>query len=327
MSAGDEILTVDGKVMADWFDVLYSTKLSPGRTLTVRYRRDSSEHEVQMRPVATGPEKTGEIGVHPLVFILSVDPGSPAEAAGLRADDAILTVDGHAVPTTEDVAPLITASAGRPVVVRLLRQGLPLELTATPRVDAGVPRIGIRLGERIVVRQYGPVGALRAALRRTWDMTTQIVDVLRRLVTARISVRTMAGPLGIARESGNAARAGGLAFFGFIAFISLNVGLLNLFPMTPLDGGHMLLLSVEGAFRRDLSHQDQGLDHERRRGGDPAPARGGPVLRPRQDELARALPAVGAGHAPPVALTPYASASVSSGGGGVSPRVSAATYV
>jgi regulator of sigma E protease len=251
--AGDEILAVDGKVMASWFDVLYSTKLSPGRTLTVRYRRESAEHEVPLRPVATGPEKTGEIGVHPLVFVLSVDPGSPAEAAGLRAEDAILTVDGQAVPTIDDVAPKITASAGRPVVLRLLRAGQPLEVTATPRVDAGTPRIGIRLGERVVVRQYGPIDALGASLRRTWAMTTQIVDVLRRLVTARISVRTMAGPLGIARESGNAARAGGLAFFGFIAFISLNVGLLNLFPLTPLDGGHMLLLAVEGAFRRDLS--------------------------------------------------------------------------
>ena len=84
-------------------------------------------------------------------------------------------------------------------------------------------------------------------------MTTQTFDVIGRLVTARISPKTMMGPLGIAQASGDAARGGAGSLLFLVAVISLQVGILNLFPLAPLDGGHLAILAVEGVARRDMS--------------------------------------------------------------------------
>jgi regulator of sigma E protease len=94
---------------------------------------------------------------------------------------------------------------------------------------------------------------LAEAFRWSWDNTKLTFDVLKRLVTGQISPKTMMGPLGIAQASGDAARGGAAPLFFLIAVISLQVGILNLMPLAPLDGGHMAILVGEGLFRRDFS--------------------------------------------------------------------------
>ena len=116
----------------------------------------------------------------------------------------------------------------------------------------GMVPCGSASGRRRIWSGTAPL-ALVAACRWSWERTQQIGEVLGRLLTARLSPKTVAGPLGIAKESGNAARQGGIAFFQFLAFISLNVGLLNLFPLPPLDGGHLAILAGESVIRRDFS--------------------------------------------------------------------------
>ena len=104
-----------------------------------------------------------------------------------------------------------------------------------------------------MVKQFGPARAVAEATRWAWDMTKQTFDVVGRLVTARISPKTMMGPLGIAQASGDAARGGPGSLLFLVAVISLQVGILNLFPLAPLDGGHLAILAIEGVARRDLS--------------------------------------------------------------------------
>jgi regulator of sigma E protease len=187
-----------------------------------------------------------------------VTPGSPAEAAGLAPGDAIVQVDGTPIRSQEDVSPAIVAAGLRGIPLRVYRDGAFLELVVTPRDDGAGPRIGVQIGEKLVVRQYALPGALRAAGRRTWEMTTQIFEILGRLFTGRLSPRTIGGPLGIAQQSGEAARQGAQTLWGFVAFISINVGILNLLPIVPLDGGHLAILAVEGTVRRDLSPTVKG---------------------------------------------------------------------
>ena len=142
-------------------------------------------------------------------------------------------------------------AAGRELVFKLLRDGQPLELRITPKDSGSGPRVGI--APKTVLKKFGPAGALAEAARWTWDMTTQTFDVIGRLVTARISPKTMMGPLGIAQASGDAARGGVGSLLFLVAVISLQVGILNLFPLAPLDGGHLAILAVEGVARRDMS--------------------------------------------------------------------------
>ena len=139
----------------------------------------------------------------------------------------------------------------RTMTFRVWREGQVFDLAITPRDSGAGPKIGI--APKTVLKKFGPVAAVGEALRWTWEMTRQTFDVVSRLVTARISPKTMMGPLGIAQASGDAARGGAGSLMFLVAIISLQVGILNLFPLAPLDGGHLAILAVEGLARRDLS--------------------------------------------------------------------------
>ncbi len=253
---GDEILSIDGRAVPTWEDAQYHVVLRPEKTLTLRVRRGTQEREVSLRSEATAVEKIGSIGVHPLVRVGQVLPGQPAEAAGLRPDDAILAIDGRPLRTFSDIPPIVGASAGKALSFRVWREGAVLDLPIVPADAGSGPKVGI--APKTVLKQFGPAAAVGEALRWTWDMTRQTFDVVARLVTAQISPKTMMGPLGIAQASGDAARGGAGSLLFLVAVISLQVGILNLFPLAPLDGGHLAILAVEGAARRDLSPAVKG---------------------------------------------------------------------
>ena len=248
---GDEILSIDDKPLPSWEDAQYHILIRPDTTLKLKLRASGGEREVTLRSEATTAERIGSIGVHPLVRVGQVLAGQPAEAAGLKTDDAILAIDGKPVKSFSEIPPIVGGAAGKELAFRLYRDGQTLELKITPKDTGSGPRVGIV--PKTVLKQFGPGGAFVEACRWTWDMTTQTFDVIGRLVTARISPKTMMGPLGIAQASGDAARGGAGSLLFLVAVISLQVGILNLFPLAPLDGGHLAILAIEGVVRRDLS--------------------------------------------------------------------------
>jgi regulator of sigma E protease len=253
---GDEIVSIDGTTLPTWEETQYHVLLRPEKALSLRVRRGAEERTVSLRSEATSAERVGSIGVYPLVRVGQVLPGQPAEAAGLRTDDAILSIDGKPVRSFSEIPPIVGGSGGKAMTFRLWREGETLDLAVTPRDSGAGLKIGI--APKVVVRKFGPAGAVREALSQTWAMTRQTFDVVGRLVTAQISPKTMMGPLGIAQASGDAARGGALSLFYLVALISLQVGILNLFPLAPLDGGHLAILTVEGVARRDLSPAVKG---------------------------------------------------------------------
>ena len=252
LQPGDEIVAIDGKAQATWDDAHYAIAIRPDTTLQVRIRRGSQEIEVPVRSGASPGDRAGTIGVNPLVRIGLVLSGTPGEAAGLRVDDAILRIDDTPIRTFSEIPSIVAGASGKTLRLQLYRDGQIFDVPVTPRPQgSGPPRIGI--GPKMVVRKFGPVSAVQEAVRYTMDMTRQTFEVLGRLLTARISPKTMMGPLGIAGASGDAARAGLGPLFYFVAVISLQVGIMNLFPLPPLDGGHMAILVGEGLLRRDFS--------------------------------------------------------------------------
>ena len=249
---GDEIVSIDGEALPTWEDAKTHILLRPDQALAVRVRRgDGVERDLTVRSGATAAEKMGSIGVHPLVRIGRVVEGQPAEAAGLRTDDAILRIGDTPVHSFADIPPLVTGAEGKEIVLHVWRAGQVLRVPLTPKDSGEGPRIGV--GPKTVIKKFGAPGAVREAARWTWDMTVRTLDVLKRLVTAQISPRTLMGPLGIAQASGDAARGGAGSLFFLVAVISLQVGILNLLPLAPLDGGHMAIIAAEGIFRRDFS--------------------------------------------------------------------------
>jgi len=253
---GDEILSIDGQSLPSWEEAQYHILLRPDRALALRVRHAGEERAVAVRSEATSAERVGTIGVHPLVRVGQVLPGQPAEAAGFKPRDAILAIDGQPLREFADILPIVGGSGGKRLTFRVWRDGQVTDVPVTPRDSGQGYKVG--LGPWFVTKKFAPPGALAEAMRWTWDMTRQTFDVIGRLVTARISPKTMMGPLGIAQASGDAARGGAGSLLFLVAVISLQVGILNLFPLAPLDGGHLAILAVEGASRRDMSPAVKG---------------------------------------------------------------------
>jgi regulator of sigma E protease len=246
---GDEILAIDGAPKKDWEDALVAIAIRPDRTIQLRVRRGAEEKDFTVRSTVVA-QGVGQIGVSPLVRVGQLVAGGPAERAGIKTDDGILSVGGKPVTSFGDIPALLTAEPAGPVAIRLLRNGAILDLSVTP--ESG--KIGIF--NKTVVRKLGLGSAIKEAGAATWNLVRQTFQILGGLVTASISPKAaLAGPLGIAKASGDAARSGApiAALLFLVATLSVSVGILNLFPLPPLDGGHLAILASESVIRRDLS--------------------------------------------------------------------------
>ncbi len=249
LQAGDEILAIDGTPKKDWEDALVAIAIRPDRAIQLRVRRAAEEKDftVHSTVVAQG---AGQIGVSPLVRVGQLVAGGPAERAGIKPDDGILSVGGKPVTSFGDIPALLSAEPAGPVAIRVLREGAILDVTMTP--EAG--KIGIY--NKTITRKLGLGPAVKEAGVATWNLVRQTFQILGGLVTASISPKAaLAGPLGIAKASGDAARSGApvAALLFLVATLSVSVGILNLFPLPPLDGGHLAILASESVIRRDLS--------------------------------------------------------------------------
>ncbi len=185
----------------------------------------------------------------------SVIAGKPGAQAGLQKGDSIATVNGVAVKAWSDMQQIVRASAGKPLQVGVVRGGLPVPLTITPVAAEGAE---VTTGRRVTVGQVGMfpkddvrrerVGMIRATAdgwRVTWGMAGSVVGVVGGLFRGTVSVKNLGGPVEIARTSVAAARTGLESVWALIAFLSINLAILNLLPIPILDGGQVLMTVAE----------------------------------------------------------------------------------
>jgi regulator of sigma E protease len=189
-----------------------------------------------------------------------VTPGMPAAQVGLRANDRILAIDDRPIITWEALSKSVVDSGGRPLRLTVEREGAELKLDITPALQdsrtmfgepaGSVYRIGIEASHEWMA--VGPLQALGAAAEQTWTATVMVVKGLVLMVKGRVPLRELGGPIAIARAAGEQARAGSRHFLSMLAFLSINLGVLNLLPIPALDGGHLAFFTVEGLLRRPL---------------------------------------------------------------------------
>jgi regulator of sigma E protease len=199
--------------------------------------------------------------------IVTIEPGSPAEAAGLKAGDTVLSVDGHPVSGVRALISLIQSAPARVVTLDLQRDGHRQIVKLTPqtvRDDVSgrqVGRIGAALGGELktVTVRYGPIESLTRGVRRTWDISAFSVRMFGRMLSGQASLKNLSGPVTIADYAGKSARLGLSAFVSFLALVSISLGVLNLMPIPVLDGGHLLYYLVEAVTGRAVSERWQGI--------------------------------------------------------------------
>lgn len=189
--------------------------------------------------------------------------GSAAERAGLVAGDRIVSVDGVEVTRFEDVQRAIVARPAVPVAVDVDREGRRLTLTATPEArtapdgrSSGV--LGVRGGQAEFVR-LNPLAAIAAGVGQTWNVSVQTLGGVWQMITGARGTEELGGPLRIAQLSGQVAELGMAALITFMAVLSVNLALINLFPIPVLDGGHLLFYAAEAVRGRPLSPRAQEI--------------------------------------------------------------------
>lgn len=194
-----------------------------------------------------------------------VVPGSAAESAGLRPGDRILTADSTGIQRFEELRAYVALRAETPIAMRVLRDGAEIGVTVVPlRVDVPdgsggthrVGQIGIRTTGIDFVR-HDPATALVQAVRETWQVVANTFTYLGRIIQGRESGDQLSGPLGIAKMSGDVAKSSWLGLVSLMATLSVAIGLINLFPVPMLDGGHLVFYAYEAVRGRPLGERAQ----------------------------------------------------------------------
>lgn len=257
---GDKILDVNGVATSNWkavYDQL--SKVNSGDVVSLTVLRDGKTVKLN-EPASNGPitadSLVGYLAVPPVID--DIEPGYPAEQAGLKSGDFVVSINGKAVVTWPQLPEVIRNSDGHPIHFVVRRDGKDVAIDVTPRhtMDPNGQMtwvIGAGAKTEPVFERESVGLAFKDAGGQTLYFTKQIGNVVGGLFRGRVSVRDLAGPVGIVQLSGQAAKRGSLTLLQWMAYISLDLGLLNLLPIPILDGGHVLLLLIEGTLRRDLS--------------------------------------------------------------------------
>ena len=258
LAAGDKIIKINSKSNPTWDEArLELLSVLPGHLLSLTVDRNGQQVSLSVPSGQTMEDVYGFPSDR--LLIGSVTAGMPAERSGLKEGDEIRKVDGKDLVSLVEFPKLVQDSQGRPLNLDVLRGDRTLLLEVRPQQVGsrnGVSRwqigIGIRGGD--LVERRLPFGAAMAdSVSTNIMMARQVAYVVVGLFRGQVSLNQLEGPLGIAKASGEAAKEGMAELFSLMAMIGVNLAVLNLLPIPPLDGGHILMLFIEGTIRRDLS--------------------------------------------------------------------------
>lgn len=258
---GDRILQVNGTATPKWEDVDTALdKIKAGGDVSLVVLRDGREESLLSRMPSDEASADSIVGYPAQPAIIDqVEPASPADKAGLKPDDQIVRINDVAIVAFGQLVDAIHHSNGQAVhlVVKRGSSDISTVLTPVKGLDQDgqhmVWQIGVLERTQEVYEHQGAIESVKDAAGATNRVAAEIVGMLKALFAGQVSMRNLAGPVGIVRMSGQAAKQGPTMLLQWTAVISLNLGLLNLLPIPILDGGHVLLLLIESGMRRDLS--------------------------------------------------------------------------
>ena len=262
IQAGDRIIKIDGIENPTWEQVQPKVWLSPNQPLEITIQRGSQVLQKTLTPKAVTSSEVGSVGWFPEepVVVGRVDPSLPAAKAGIKEDDRIVSLNGKPVPSIESMIEALQQTKNQPVDLQVERSGQTLDFKLTPVLSQTEDpkeqryRLGFVNKGVTKVSQLPFAQALSLSLEQNKKYSFMILELAKKMVQRKISMRAISGPIGIAQDAGYAAQQKGWTpLMELTAGISLNLGIFNLLPIPILDGGVILFLLIEGLMRRDIS--------------------------------------------------------------------------
>ncbi|CZF85097.1 Regulator of sigma-E protease RseP [Grimontia celer] len=282
---GMELTEISGIKTPDWESVNFQLIAHIGDSdMTVAVKPDENaayavEKNLDLATWSFDPESQSALrtlGMTPYRpeitnVIANVVEGSAAEKAGLLVNDELVSLGGSAVTGWTEVVETIRANPEQALPLVVERDGTTVTLTLTP--DANVqdgkaigyagfaPEVEPWPESHQLTLQYGPLAAIPAALDKTWQVVSLTAGMIKKLFTGDVAVKNLSGPISIAKGAGMTADFGLVYFLGFLALISVNLGIINLLPLPVLDGGHLLFFGIEAVTRRPVSERVQDMGY------------------------------------------------------------------
>lgn len=253
---GDRIVSVNGEKIDDFDDLKLAIGMNSGTTLRVDYLRNGQLRTATMTPDRKDSEfgPVGFAGILPYfdTTIGRVTAGTPAAIAGLRPGDRIVGINGKPIRQLAELNTAFDAAKGAAMSLDVTRGPARLHtILPAAKIDPNDPYRGII--PPTVIRKLSLIPAIKDSVEQNWKMLRYAFMTIGRLFRPEGSVKELSGPLSIARISGEMLRRGWMQIVGLMAMISLQLGIMNLLPIPVLDGGHIMVLLIEGVARRDLS--------------------------------------------------------------------------
>jgi len=269
LQTGETIVSIDGETIPSWQELRWRLLDKALQQSTIGIEGINASgitlyHQLDLSSISAKDldgEFLDKVGLKlfrpvllPVIGKMTAD--GVAQAAGVREGDVVLRADGVAVAHWEDLVRVVSAHPGRSVTLDIQRGEQMLSITLTPRstVEAGVTVGKIGAGPKVNEAEwqallnevsYGPVEAMQQSLRKTWDTSIISLKMLGKMVLGQVSMKNLSGPLTIADFAGQSAHMGLVAYLGFLALVSVSLGVLNLLPVPLLDGGHLLYYVAE----------------------------------------------------------------------------------
>lgn len=259
--SGDSILAVNAKPVHAWNE-FYDALNESNETQKITFLKRSSMEKIEVA-LALSPDSIARKMIPFLKpKIGEVVPGSPAALAGLSKGDVVTKLDSTEILQWGALVSYIQTRPELPIAVSWIRNGTSMSASITPESQGGndqVPmgRIGIRLSSER--QRVGFIAAAGLAGKQTVRWTKEIFGFLGKLVTGKASMENLGGPIKIAQMAGQSAKYGVVSLLGFMAILSINLGVINILPLPMFDGGHIFQFVIEGITRKSLTFKQRAI--------------------------------------------------------------------
>ncbi|MFB2537738.1 MULTISPECIES: RIP metalloprotease RseP [unclassified Acinetobacter] len=281
LRVGDKITAIDGKPTPTLDKLSYALLDRIGETgqVNVQFERNGQSLNANLpienfvRDQSKSPMRTlGLMPYQPTIpaVIGQISDDGAAKRQGLQKGDKITAIDGKPIKEWSDAVEIIQASPEKLLQISILRNDQAMQLAVMPQgrkdsmgqqtgfIGAGVERVNYNIpNEYKMTVQYSPLEAMGVAVQKTWNLSTMILGSIYKMIQGLIGIDNLSGPITVAKVAGESAAMGWQTFFGFMALMSVSLGVLNLLPIPMLDGGHLLYYLVEAVRGRPVSEQIQ----------------------------------------------------------------------